>query len=420
MVTALLVLLIGGLVLSTYPRLSPVDELQHVDSAIKASQGRWYLPPGEYVGQDAMRIQACDGIDAGWPTPACSTPTLNPDDFQELGINTAAGRPSLYYVVTGYLGEVFSAISGAGFLVSARVVSLVSLALGAALLAWVCLRLSGSAVLSIAQGTVCGILPPVLSQGIVVNPDAWSLLAGTSVAALGLAAMRWSPLRATLLLTIAVTLTVLVKPNFVVLTLVPVILLALPWWRDRDGAGLKRLVGAVFAAGIAGIAFVATMIPAYLSDSRAQDAPQIVNSTLPEGTPWPWGQALDDTLRNFVPMYQPSPIDLFEKTVLVGLSAVVAVILIAGGISAVVLAPSQSRTFALGLAGVLGLVATPALVFAGQYISNAYFPYPQRYSFVILPILALSWAAARPRRSWPFAVTTGAMVAAILYAHIRF
>lgn len=419
LVSAVVVLILGGLVLSTYPKLSPVDELQHVDSAIKASQGRWYLPPGESVGQEAMRIQACDGIDAGWPTPACSTETFDPLDFQELGINTAAGRPSLYYVVTGYLGKALSAVSGMGFLLSARIISLLSLALGAALLTWVGLRLSRSPALSVALGVACAGLPAVLSQGMVVNPDAWSVLAGTAVSALALGSVRWSALKTTLILSAAVTLTVLVKPNFFVLAVVPVLLLGFAWWADRSRPALLRFGGSVFAAVVAGIAFVATMIPAYLSDSRVKEAPQIVNSTLPEGAPWPWGVALDDALRNFVPMYQPSPIDLFETTVLTGLSVVVTVVLISGAIAAVGLASSQSRTFALGLAGVVGLVATPALVFAGQYLSNAYFPYPQRYSFVVLPVLALAWAAARPRRSWPFVIVTGAMVAGILFAYLR-
>lgn len=415
----LIVLILGALVLSTYPRLSPVDELQHVDSSIKASQGRWYIPAGEYVGQEAMRIQACDGIDAGWPTPPCTTPTFDPGDFQELGINTAAGRPSLYYVVTGYLGRAVSAVTGAGFLVSARIVSLLSLAMGAALLAWACLRLSLSPVLAVSLGVLCGALPPVLSQGITVNPDAWSLLAGTTITALALGAVGRSPLRVALVLGLAVTLTVLVKPNFVVLAVVPIVLLALAWWRDRDSASLKRLGAAVFAAAVSGAAFVATMIPAYLTDSRVKEAPQIVNSTLPEGTPWPIGQALDDILRNFIPMYQPSPVDLFEKTVLVGLAAVATVVLVSGSISALAHAPSQSRSFALGLAGTLGLVATPALVYVGQYLSNAFFPYPQRYSFVVLPVLALAWASQRPRRAWLFALVTAAIVLGILYAYVR-
>ncbi len=418
-ITALLVIVIGGLVLSTYPRLSPVDELQHVDSAIKASQGRWYLPPGESVGQDAMRIQACDGIDAGWPTPACDTPQFDPLDFQELGINTAAGRPSLYYVVTGYLGQAVASVTGMGFLLSARIISLLSLALGAAALTYAALRLSRSPALAVALGTLCATLPPVLSQGIAVNPDAWSLLAGTAVTALALAAPRHTPGRFSLVLIVAVTLTVLVKPNFVVLAIVPVILLGVSWSSTRDRASLHRLLGAVAAAAVAGLAFVATMIPAYLSDSRLKEAPQIVGTTLPEGAAWPIGPALDDILRNFVPMYQPSPVDLFETTGLVGLAATATVVLIGGSLAALMTAAPGSRGFGLGLCGVLGLVLTPALVFAGQFISNAYFPYPQRYSFVVLPILALSWAALRPRRSWPLVVVASAVALGVLYAYWR-
>lgn len=420
LVTAVLVLIVGGLVLSTYPKLSPVDELQHVDSAIKASQGRWYLPPGESDGQEAMRIQACEGIDAGWPTPPCSTETFDPADFQELGINTAAGRPSLYYVVTGYLGQALSWATGAGFLISARIISLISLAIGAALTSWAALRLSLSPALSGALGVLVAVLPPVLSQGITVNPDAWSLAAGTAVTALALGAARRSPLKSTVVLTVAVTLTVLVKPNFVVLAGVPVIILGLAWWQQRDRPALHRFLGSFLAAVVAGGAFIATMIPAYLSDSRLKEAPQIVNSTLPPGTPWPYGPALDDILRNFVPMYGPSPVDLFEKTGLVGLAAAATVVLVAGAVAAAVLAPKGSQALALGWAGILGLVATPTLVYAGEWLSNAFFGYPQRYSFVVLPVLALAWAALKPPRSALIVATSAAVTLGVLYAYVRF
>ncbi len=211
-VTFLLILILGALVLSSYPRISPIDELQHLDSTIKASQGRWYLPPGETFGQEALRAEACNGLDyPSFPLPPCDSPRFDPASFQEAGFNTAAGRPSLYYVVTGYLARGLSWATGIGFPQSARIVSLLSLALGAALTTWLVLRVSRSTLLAISLGVTIAALPPVIGQGITVNPDAWSLLAGATITALALGSSRWRPLTAGILVGLPLAVTILVK-----------------------------------------------------------------------------------------------------------------------------------------------------------------------------------------------------------------
>lgn len=417
-ITFVLIMILGALVLSSYPRISPIDELQHLDSTIKASQGRWYLSPGETFGQEALRTEACSGLDYPFELPPCDSPSFDPARFQEAGLNTAAGRPSLYYVVTGYLARALSWTTGAGFLLSARIVSLLSLALGAALTTWVALRLSGSALLAVSLGVTIAALPPVLGQGITVNPDAWSLLAGVSITALALASRRRGPLAAALLVGLPLTVTILVKPNFVVLAAIPLVVAGLPAWHDAKAR--RQFLGVLGAVTISGAVFLATMLPAFLGGESAQKAPMVINSTLPPGTPWPWGAATEETLRNFLPFLQASTVDLFEVTNLVGLAVFVGLILIAGPVFAVATEPGTCRPFALGTSAVVSLLLTPLLVFAGQFVIGAYFTFPQRYSFVVLPVIALTWAAFRPRRTWLFAALAALTWLSVLYAYARF
>lgn len=417
LVTALIVTLLGALVLSTYPKVSPIDELQHIDSALKASQGRWYLPAGEQLGQEAMRIQACSGIDyPDFPTPPCNSTTLSPSDFQELGLNTAAGRPSVYYVVTGYVASAISGVTGANFFTSARIVNLLSLAAGAALLAWCGLFLSGSPILSSSLALLAAISPQVLSQSITVNPDSWSIAAGTAVVALSLVASRWSPLRLTLILAITTTLTVLVKPNFVVLATVPVVLLGIAWWQGRESEQQSRFIGALIAALVAAIVFVFTLAFTYFGDNPILKTPQYVLSAIPPGARWPIGPAFDGVLQNVLPTFFTPTVDIFESRGLVGAGVLSGMILASGALATLANGSSRTVTFGLATAAVTALLAAPGLVYLGQFLSHVYFGYPSRYSFVALPILALTWAATRPRRPWLFALAATAVVLEVLYA----
>ena len=419
LISACVVLVVGAFVLSTYQRLSPIDELQHLDSSIKASQGRWYLPRGELIGPEAMRIEACSGIDAGFVPPPCDSDRLEPSQFQELGVNTAAGRPSLFYIVTGYAARVLSEISGAGFLLSARIVSLYSLVAAAALLAWAVLRLSGSRLLAVSLATASALLPPVLSLAITVNPDAWSLLAGTAVSVLALAALRWRPGRVLWVLAVALALTISVKPNFVVLLLIPLILAGHAWWRERSPVSAHRFWATLAAAVLAFGAFAGTLILPLIGSSAFED-PQTERFSIPSGSSWPLGQAFEASLTSFVPLFQGATVDVFERVGMVGLASFVGVMLVSGSMSGLVSAPARSRAFALCAAGVGGLLATPVIVFGAQYVSNVYFGYPQRYSFVVLPVLALAWAALRPRRRWVFSLASVGLATSTFYSIVLF
>jgi len=89
-----------------YPTLSPVDELQHIDYAMRASHLD-FPRVGERVEQEAMAEAACRSVDApGYVSQPCGLDIYNPGDFQEAGYNTSASQLPLYFLASGTLARV--------------------------------------------------------------------------------------------------------------------------------------------------------------------------------------------------------------------------------------------------------------------------------------------------------------------------
>ncbi|HET6692862.1 MAG TPA: hypothetical protein VFG97_01045, partial [Pedococcus sp.] len=86
---AIVAVVLVALQVHSYTRLSPIDELQHIDSLYKAPAAP---APGDRVGQEAMRQQDCRGVDApGFePGPCRPLGSFDPATYQEKGYNTAA------------------------------------------------------------------------------------------------------------------------------------------------------------------------------------------------------------------------------------------------------------------------------------------------------------------------------------------
>jgi hypothetical protein len=171
---------------SRYTMLSPIDELQHIDYLLRSPT---VIVLGDRIGEAAMREEACRGSDAAVVVPACNAPTLVPDQFQELGFNTASVHPPTYYFLTSVLA------SPARFL-DIEPVTAGRLAGGA----WLCLGLLLTWIvgrrLEIDDVALCGtllligVMPSVIYNSSVVNPDAASLPVGAAALMLTLEAER--------------------------------------------------------------------------------------------------------------------------------------------------------------------------------------------------------------------------------------
>ena len=102
----LVALFTSGLHIRAYPTLSPIDEIQHIDYALRASHFD-FPREGERIEQEAMAEAACRSVDApGYVSQPCGLPEYSPGDFQEQGYNTAASQLPLYYIFSGALARV--------------------------------------------------------------------------------------------------------------------------------------------------------------------------------------------------------------------------------------------------------------------------------------------------------------------------
>jgi hypothetical protein len=402
------VLATGLVALNQYPRLSPVDELSHLDSVIKSSQGRWYLPPNERIGVEAMRIEACRGIDADYQPPPCSTRTLEPEDFQELGYNTAAGRPSAYYVVTGYLARIVLDLADVDFLTAGRVASLAAWAAGAGLLASVCARLARSVTAGAGIGLLFGVMPPALSQGVTVNPDSWALVAGTAVSILVLARERLRGWQYLLSLSLVLTIAVLLKPNFVVLALLPVLIAA------HDALGARRwgpLLTATIPTAVALVVFLGSDVIIGRTPSLA---PMSTYLRISDSNPWDWTGVQTSLLGSLVPVQMPGSVDSLESPVVTAAGTLAFLFCLGAALGALSGARRTSRYFAWSAAALLLLVAAPAIVYAGSWAAGVFFGYPSRYSLVVFPALGVAWALQSPLRPLVPSLVGAALLAFVL------
>lgn len=164
-----------------YTKVGPIDELQHIDYLYKSPA---VVAPGDRVGQDAMREEACRGIDyPDFPLPACSLTTkYSALDFQEKGYNTASANTPFYYSVTHLVAAVLQRVTGLGSLVTAgRLVG--GLWLGAGLvIAYLAGRRLGAGRWPLAFLLVTiACVPAVVYPSSTISPDAASFAAGAGV-----------------------------------------------------------------------------------------------------------------------------------------------------------------------------------------------------------------------------------------------
>lgn len=180
----LVALTCSGLHMARYRQFSPIDELRHLDYAIKVSHGELtYF--GDKIGEVAMREEMCRKVDlAGWADPPCGKKKIDPVQFRDDGWQTASPHPPLYYLGAGVTARI---VHGLGitdsYVEGARFFSALVTALGIVMIFHVVRRLGGSGPVAGASSLSILVFPAVLHSSGIVTPDAASLLVGASVAA---------------------------------------------------------------------------------------------------------------------------------------------------------------------------------------------------------------------------------------------
>ena len=111
-ILVLVPVLLVSLHVRAYTKLSPIDELQHIDYMFR-SPGVHQVIAGTKDSEPAMREEVCGGIDAVITLPPCTSKTLVPAQFQDQGYDTAYVHPPTYYDATWAVGKVVKPLSGA-------------------------------------------------------------------------------------------------------------------------------------------------------------------------------------------------------------------------------------------------------------------------------------------------------------------
>jgi hypothetical protein len=179
--------------IASYRQLSPIDELRHLDYATGVTHLH-LVHLGDRIGQEAMRAEACRGVDLPtWTDPPCRSARFNPRAFRDDGYQTASAHPPTYYLTVGVVAR---AAVGVGlfdnFVDPARLMGGVLLGAGLVLTYLAGLRLGLRSGALLAALTLVPVTSAVLHASSTVNPDATAVLAGGLVL---FAAVAWEQRR---------------------------------------------------------------------------------------------------------------------------------------------------------------------------------------------------------------------------------
>jgi len=164
-----------------YTKLSPIDELEHIDYMFR-SPGLHPVIAGTQLVVPAMREEACRGLDSAYPPPPCSTKKLVPSRFQDQGYDTAYIHPPTYYNITWAAGEVVKTVTGAKSWVTVwRLVGALWLAAGLLVTYAAGLRMGARSLPLVGLLILYASAPSILQTNSTVTPDAASTFVGGAV-----------------------------------------------------------------------------------------------------------------------------------------------------------------------------------------------------------------------------------------------
>lgn len=381
--------------------LSPIDELQHFDYTLKAPSAGVRI--GEQYGVEAMETVACRGIDSpNWEAgssllPACGEPQPNSVLAPEGGYNTAYLHPPVYYSATALIGEAIVRVGEVSPLTAYRVVGVLWLVAGLALV-WLALGWVHVGVWQRAAVVgLLGVSPMVVHASAFINPDATALLGGGLVL---VALLRWEsghwPWWGLLA---ASAVAVWLKFTNSTAVLAVVVYLALRVWQQRDGLSNAQVrVRArmrVIAAGASALAALVSVVIWRLWQSYRQlaeegDLPIYVTQRR-DSFPWTSvGDNLRAALTPFRDQWIPDGLPRDALSPLAGIADVGLLVLLG---SALALGPARSAHRALVAGVVAAMVGVGMLSLITNFVTLSRDPpLAGRYGLAVLPFAAVAIA----------------------------
>jgi len=279
----LLAMSVGCLHMLRYRTVSPIDELRHLDYAVKISNGQ-LTHIGDKVGEIAMREEACRGIDlVGWLAPPCDTPQLDPLSYRDDGWQTASPHPPTYYLGAGMVGRTLRTIGiTSSYLEGARFFSALITALGVTFVFHLLRKLKTNTYAAAGCSLMLMVFPSVVHSSGTVTPDSASVLVGAVVALTTLRyieaglALRWLAVAG--IVAGAVKLTNLLAAAAAALFLIASSD-AWPELRERklSAETKRRLIG---SATVFGCALATTLLWLIIDSARATIDPAIIPQNL--------------------------------------------------------------------------------------------------------------------------------------------
>lgn len=384
------------------PALSPIDEVEHFDYAVKAPSAG--LRAGEFYGTEALDALACRGRDwPGWevgaPTvPECGDAQPDPRLSPNMGYNAAYLHPPVYYSLTALIGDGISRLPGVGSTLSAyRLVGVVWLGAGLVLI-WLALGMvSLGAWRRAALVLLLGVSPAVVHGSATVNPDATALLGGGLVA---LALLKWEVGRwPWWSMVLASTVAVWLKFTNSIAVGALIVYIAVRLWQTRKqpSSELARAksrqlyaAGSVTFAAVVASALVWRVVQRLRQLSPEGELPIHVHLRR-DSFPW---TSVDDKLRAVITplrhQWVPSGLPRDALVVLGEIADVGLLLLMA---AAVAVTASRSPYRALVVAVFASMVGIGVLALVSFYLTLSYDPpVPGRYGLAVLPLVAVAIA----------------------------
>lgn len=418
-----LVGLVAGCVhIARYTEFSPIDELRHVDYAMRA--GSLEIPRfGDLLIQPAMREEACRGIELAWNDPPCRSKVFDPVDFRDDGYQIASIHPPTYYVATGFFARAakFLGLSDT-FVDPARVWSALLLGIGLAV------AFRAGRVLGLRRSPLFAVLvmvpamPSALHSASTVNPDSTAILVGAVVL---LGALLWERRRlpSWALVVLGVVATGIKFTSILaVLVMVGVFLVRADldgWWRrrrsvveptgsgepaaDRGGPALRTtrdyLLGSALLLGPAVAVAVAWSVVDKLRAVVEPDVvPQIIASRTNGIPPLSYFLQLNQVFAWFPPLNgydSPRFATVYTQDL-----RVLLIYLFAGALLVGTLRFTRRDEIATmaGFVTVIGLVGGPLYVALNVGLQKILLDLPSRYGLSLVPFIVVVVASFARRR----------------------
>ena len=426
-VLLVLVGLVAGCVhIARYTEFSPIDELRHLDYAMRAGSGQ--VPRfGDLLIQPAMREEACRGLELQWDDPPCRSRSFDPVAFRDNGYQIASIHPPTYYVATGLFARTakFLGLSDT-FVDPARVWSALLLGIGLAV------AFAAGRVMGIRRSPLFAVLvmvpvvPAVLHSASTVNPDSTAILVGAVVL---LGAVLWErgrlPLWSLAVIGVVSTgvkftsiLAVLVMAGVFVVRADPV-----GWWRRRRTASGDG--GIATAAGVAdpdgdpapmrtsreyllgtalmlGPAVAVALVWSVIDKVRAVVAPdvipQIVQSKAHGMPPLSYFLNVNQVFAWFPPVNgydTPRFVTVYTQDARVLLTYLFAGALLVGALR---FARRDEISLMAGFVALIGLVGGPLYVALNVGVQGILLDLPARYGLSLFPFIVVVVASFARRR----------------------